>query len=192
MLVDRITGAFLFRREVYADVEKDQSFTQTAWLIVVVVAFLNQLGSNSAHVSSGIVDWIVSTVLGTILMIGAFAVGVLIVNFVGQKVFNADVSFDELVRTLGLAYVWNIIAVIGILSALTPIFACVLGPIVIISGLAGLAAWLIAAKEALDLDWVQTIITVILGWVVRLVATMLVGLILGFLGITTAFLGGLF
>ena len=44
MLVERIIGAFTFRRQVYADVEQDTKFTMRDWLLVAVVAFLNQLG----------------------------------------------------------------------------------------------------------------------------------------------------
>ncbi len=46
MLTNRIIGAFSFRREVYAEVEKDTTFTTTAWLLVIVFGFLNQLGSH--------------------------------------------------------------------------------------------------------------------------------------------------
>ena len=42
-LMDRIMGAFTFKREVYADVKKDTSFTPTAWGIVIVVQVVNQL-----------------------------------------------------------------------------------------------------------------------------------------------------
>ena len=45
MLIERIIGAFTFRKEVYAEVERDTSFTNTAWVLVAVVALLNQLGS---------------------------------------------------------------------------------------------------------------------------------------------------
>ena len=45
MLINRIIGAFTFRKGVYAEVEEDTSFTTTAWILVAVVAFLNQLGS---------------------------------------------------------------------------------------------------------------------------------------------------
>ena len=45
--MDRIIGAFTFRREVYAEVEQDSSFTTTAWIIVAVVSFLSALGSLS-------------------------------------------------------------------------------------------------------------------------------------------------
>ena len=56
----------------------------------------------------------------------------------------------------------------------------------------GLIAWFVAAKEALDLDWAQTIITVIIGWIVLIVMSIIAGLVLGVLGVTARGLLGLF
>ena len=94
-------GAFTFRRQVYAEVERDTTFTMTAWLLVAVVAFLNQLGT---HASTKVLEWLGSTVVGTIWAVIAFAVAAYIMNWMGRALFQADVTFEELVRTLGLAY----------------------------------------------------------------------------------------
>jgi hypothetical protein len=188
MLVDRIMGAFTFRKGVYAEVEKDTSFTTTAWILVVVVAFLNQLGSFASST-----DWLIAAILGTISAILGFAVGVLVINWVGRTVFNADVSFDELVRTLGLAYVWNVIGVFGILGLLGEGMGCVLGLIMFVAWILMMIAWFRAAKEALDLEWVQTIVTVILGWLALVVITIVIGgLVLGIFGLGAAVMGGIF
>jgi len=187
MLTDRIIGAFTFRSGVYKEVEEDTTFTTTAWLLVVVIGFLNQLGS---HASRNLIGWLGGAVVGTVVVIIAFAVGAFIVNWVGRTVFNAEVTFDELVRTLGLAYVWNIVGVIGILAALSPTLGCLLTPVTVLAAIAGFIAWLVAAKEALDLEWVQTIVTVFLGWVVMAIITIVVGgFVLGLLGLGAAAVG---
>jgi hypothetical protein len=170
-------------------VEQDTSFTTTAWVLVAVVAFLNQLGS---YASGNLVNWLIGAVVGTIFTVIGFAVGALVINWVGRAVFNADVTFDEMVRTLGLAYVWNVVGVLGILSAFSTALSCMLAPIMVISVVLMVIAWFVAAKEALDLEWLQTIITVILGWIALLVITALAGVILGMLGLGAAALGGLF
>ena len=190
MLVDRIIGAFTFRKGVYADVEADTSFTTTAWIIVAVVAFLNQLGS---YASRDIGGWLIGAVVGTILTVLGFAVGALVINWVGRTVFDADVTFDQLVRTLGLAYVWNVAGVLGILGILGAGLSCVLGIISFIAWVLMMIAWFIAAKEALDLEWVQTIVTVFLGWLALVVVSVVIGgLVLGVFGLGAAALGGLF
>ena len=189
MLTGRIIGAFKFRKGVYAEVEQDSSFTTTAWIIVVVVAFLNQLGS---FASGNLVNWLVGAVVGTIFAVIGFAVGALVINWVGRTVFKAEVSFDELVRTLGLAYVWQVVGVLGILFAISTTLSCVLAPIMILTAILTIVAWFMAAKEALDLEWVQTIVTVVLGWIALFVITLLAGIVLSMFGLGAAALGGLF
>jgi hypothetical protein len=189
MLTQRIIGAFTFRKGVYAEVEQDTNFTTTAWILVAVVAFLNQLGS---HASADLGGWLIGAIVGTIFAIIGFAVGALVINWVGRAVFHAEVSFDELVRTLGLAYVWNVVGVLGVLAAISGALGCVLAPVMIIAVLLMIAAWLVAAKEALDLEWLQTIVTVFLGWLALVVVTFLIsGLVLGALGLGAVALGGL-
>lgn len=189
MLVNRIVGAFTFRKGVYAEVEQDTTFTTTAWILVAVVAFLNQLGSTA---SADLVNWLLGAIVGTIFAILGFAVGALVINWVGRVVFHADVNFNELVRTLGLAYVWNVIGVIGVLAAISGALSCLLAPVMIIAVLLMIVAWFIAAKEALDLEWVQTIAAVILGWLALVVITLVIGgLVLGVLGLGAAAVGGL-
>ena len=173
MLTNRIIGVFAFRKSVYAEVEKDTSFTTTAWILVAVVAFLNRLGS----LASGS---LIGAIVSTLFAILGFAVGVLVINWAGRTIFKADASFDELVRTLGLAYVWQAIGVLNIMAAFSEALSCVLAPVQIITIILMIIAWFIAAKEALDLEWVQTIVTVILGWLAQFViTTVIAGLALG-------------
>jgi len=73
MLTNRIIGAFTFRKGIYAEVEADTSFTSAAWILVVVFAFLNQLGS---YASEDILDWVIGTGIGWLTAIIAFAVAV--------------------------------------------------------------------------------------------------------------------
>ena len=187
MLVERIIGAFTFRKGVYAEVEKDTTFTTTAWILVAVVAFLNQLGSQATgHLG----NWLLGAVVGTVFAVIGFAVGALVVNWVGRTVFNADVTFEELVRTLGLAYVWQVIGVIGVLAAFSEALSCLLAPVMVVAAIVMVIAWFVAAKEALDLEWGQTIVTVILGWLALIVVTIVAGVVLGLLGLGAAALGG--
>jgi hypothetical protein len=188
MLVDRIIGAFTFRRQVYAEVEHDTSFTQTAWILVAVVSLLNQMGSLAGTISEGggIVSWLVGSIVATLFAVGGFALAAYIISVVGRALFQAEVTFDEIVRTLGLAYVWNVVGVIGIVAAISSALSCALTPIACIAPILGLVSWLIAAKEALDLDWGPAIITVVIGVVVQFVIMFIAGLVLGLFGVATA------
>ncbi len=189
MLMDRIIGAFTFRKGVYAEVEKDTTFTMTAWIIVVVISFLSQLGT---FASTDLVNWLISSLVGTVFSVIGFALAALVISWVGRAVFNAEVTFDELVRTLGLAYVWRVIGLAGGLAAFSTALSCILAPVLIVAAILLIVAWFVAAKEALDLEWLQTIITVILGWIVLFVLSAIAGVILGLLGLTAAGIGSIF
>jgi hypothetical protein len=181
--MDRIIKAFTFRKEVYGEVEKDGTFTSTAWLLVVVVSFINQLGGlRFAQFGRSLLG----VIIGTVIQVAAFAIAAMVINLVGRALFKADVTFEELVRTLGLAYVWNIV---GVLNILGPVVSCFVWPVTIIGWILLVISWFLAVKEALDLDWVPTIVTVVLGWLVILVFRVIAGVILGLLGVAAQGIG---
>jgi hypothetical protein len=189
MLVERIIGAFTFRRLVYAEVERDTTFTMTAWLLVAVVAFLNQLGT---HASTKVLMWLGSTVVGTIWSVIAFAVAAYIMNWMGRALFKSDVTFEKLVRTLGLAYVWNIVGVIGVVAGLSDALSCLFAPALVVGWVMLVISWFVAAKEALDLEVVQTIVTVALGWLVFGLIMAIGSMVLNLIGLTAAGVGRMF
>jgi len=186
--MDRIIKAFTFKTDVYAEVEHDATFTSTAWIIVAVVSFLNQIG---ARAETDFIDWILGALIGTVFAIVGFAVAVYVINLVGRLVFKADVNFGELQRTLGLAYVWQIIGLLGLFGAFSIALACITAPLMFIGWILTAIAWFIAVKEALDLDWLPTIVTVVLGWIALVVVNLLAGWVLALFGLTTrAIFGG--
>ena len=156
----------------------------TAWLIVIVVALLSQLGTFGFGT-----DWFLATLFGTVASVAGFAIAAYVITWVGKAVYQADVTFNEMVRTLGLAYVWRVIGALGVFGGF---LSCLLAPALIAAFVLGLIAWFVAAKEALDLEWGQTIITVVLGWLVMLAIAILTGLILGALGIGAYAIGSIF
>lgn len=188
-MMEKIIGAFTFRKEVYKEVEDNASFTPTAWMIVAVTALLSQLGSNAIAAKTLGGTWLFGALGGAIFAVAGFALGAFVISWAGKTFFNAETSFEEMVRVLGLAYVWNAIGFLGIFALLGPALTCITGPISLIAGIAGLVAWFIAAKEALDLEWPQTIGTVVIGWVASLIVSLIAGAILGLFGLVSAGIG---
>jgi hypothetical protein len=188
MLTERIAGALTFRRGVYAEVEADKTFTATAWIIVAIFALLNQLGS---YASQSIFDWLVATAIGTLTAIAAFVIAAAVISWVGRGMFNADVTFDELVRTMGLASVWTAVGVLGIIAAFSDALSCVLGPAIVISWIALVAAWFVAVHEALDVSWAKTIVTVVIGFIPWAIVMALTGVVLTMLDLTATGFGNL-
>jgi len=189
MLSERIFGAFTFRRKVYADVERDTTFTMTAWLLVAVVAFLNQLGTQA---STGVFNWLASAVIGTIWSVIAFAVAASVMNWMGHALYKADVNFGELVRTLGLAYVWTIVIVIGVVAGVSSVLSFLLTPVLIVGWVMLVISWFVAAKQALDLDVVKSIVTVALGWLVFGAIMAAGSWVLDLIGLSAAGVGRMF
>ena len=186
MLTDRIIGALTFRKEVYADVEQDVTFTQTAWILLLVSTFLAQFGGAADAARStdgGFIAWLVGTFVGTIFGLIGFAIGAYVLVLVTKSLFNADVSFDELVRTLGLASVWRAFGLLSIIG---------LGFFSFLASLAAFAAWLLALKEAVDLEWFQTFIAVVVFVIIMVIVYAIAGIVLGAFGLAAAAAGGFF
>lgn len=188
MLTNRIVGALTFRRGVYAEVEADKTFTAIAWLLVVIFAFLNQLGTQA---SQGLFDWLVAVGISTLTAIAGFAIAAAVISWVARRTFNADVTFDELVRTMGLASVWTAVGVLGIIAAFSDALSCVLGPVIVVSWVALVVAWFVAVHEALDLGWGKTIITVFFGFIAWAVIMILTGVVLSTLDLAVTGFGNL-
>lgn len=187
--MDRIISALTFKSGVYGEVEHDSSFTTTAWIIVAIVSFLNALGSGS---SDNILNWLINALGGAVFAIIGFAIAAFVIDLVGRTVFRAESSFNEVVRTVGLAYVWQVFGVLGALGVFIPLLVCITGPVKFIAWILWVISAFIAIKEALDLEWLQTIITVVLGWVAFFIVVFIGGLILSALGLAGAALFGAF
>lgn len=121
-----------------------------------------------------------------------FAVGAMDINWTGRPVSKAEVSFDELVGRLGLGYIQQVVGVIGIQAPFSSALTCILSPIMIIAAGATIVAWFIATMESLDWEQVQTIVTIILGWLALFVITALAEIILGKQGFGAAAPGSIF
>jgi hypothetical protein len=170
-------------------VEADTTFTATAWILVVIFAVLNQLGS---YASRSIFDWLVGTVIGVLTAIAGFCIAAAVINWVGRRIFSAEVTSDQLVRTMGLASIWTAVGVLGIIATFSKALSCILGPVIVISWVALVVAWFVAVHEALDLTWGKTILTVMIGFIPWAIIMSLTGVILSLLDLTANGFGSLF
>jgi hypothetical protein len=191
-MIEKIIGAFSFKPGVYAEAKKDASFTGSAWLIVAITAILNSIGSSAAASHGRFGIWLVGALFAALFAVGGFALACFVITWVGKTIFNTTASFNEVVRPLGLANVWHIVGIFGILALITPALGCVTGIFSLAAGILGFIAWLIAAREALGLEWPQTIATVVLGMIVVTLVSVISGLVLGAFGLATAALLGAF
>ncbi|MGH2583178.1 MAG: YIP1 family protein [Anaerolineales bacterium] len=189
--MQRIIGALTFKRQVYADVEKDQSFNTTAWAIVAGLALITQFGTYW-FAAEDTTSAAIAGAVGTLITVAGFAVGAWVIAWLGKAMFKADVTFSEMVRTLGLAYIWNFFGALAALGNFIPLLGCLTAPGACIGWILGLVSYFIATQEALDLDTGQTVITVIAGWVVTFLIIASATFVVGLLGVSAGAAGGLF
>jgi hypothetical protein len=95
-----------------------------------------------------------------------------ITYFVGTNVFHGTADVGELLRTLGYASSPKLLSILAFIPCVGPLAA-------LVGAIWSLVAGVIAVREALDFDTTKAVITVIIGWVIIIVLTVLVTLVLG-------------
>lgn len=148
-LVERMKGAAFLNVDTYEDVEHDQSATAQAAAIVAGVAVARAIGASGAGA------------LGAFSAAGAALIGWLvwagIAYLVGSKVFSAEASWGEVMRTMGFAQAPGVLWLLAFLP-IVGWFLDMLLPLWI-----AVAAF-IALRQALDLSNGDTLLTIIVGW----------------------------
>ena len=190
-MIDRMVKAAKLNVDFYNEAEKDTSLTQEALLVVVLVSLLGGIGSLLGGLIGGDVGFgavLLGAVVTIVLGIVNYYIWSYVTLFVGTKLFGGQADAGEMLRTLGYAYTPRLL---GLLS-----FIPCVGPFIALAGaILSLVAAVIAIREALDFDTGKAILTTIIGWVIILVVTMIIGTILGVGaigvgGLLSAFQGG--
>jgi hypothetical protein len=186
-MMDRIIRAITFKTDVYTEVANDASFTQSAWIIVVVSQFLSQLGGRAALLPyNGFFSYVLGVIVGTAFGVGAFALGVFVIVWLAKALFNTSLTFEQLQRPLGLASVFSVIGILGIFSAFSLSLLCISAPVTLIVAVAGFVAYLYALKKVTALDWGKVAVLVVADIIVSLIISAIVGSIFAVSALTTA------
>ena len=170
-MLERILRVFKLDRTVFAEVEHDESATTQAATVVAIVAALSVIGK--------IVQMLFSLVGGNDLDFGGLLLSIVVtfvvtfINWaiwsgvtylVGTKLFKGEATFGEMLRVIGFAYAPQMLGIVP----------CIGG---IVGGIWSLIASYFAIKEGLDLDDTGTIVTILVGWLVTVVISVIVGML---------------
>jgi hypothetical protein len=187
-MLNRVTRAAMLDVNLYEEVEADTSLNQEALIVVVLVSIASGIGAFLGGVLSGdigpaLLALIVTAVLGVV----NYYIWAYVTYFVGTNLFQGTADAGEMLRTLGYA---SGPRVLGILS-----FIPCAGALAALAGaIWALVAGVIAVRQALDFDTTKAILTVIIGWVIILVITLVVAFVFGIgaagLGALGTVLGG--
>lgn len=163
-IVDRMRGAALLDVNTYEEVEHDRSATGQAAIVVVIVAVCAGIGSIGRG-GIGIVFGLVMAIVGWLLWSG-------VTMLVGTKLFGGTADWGELLRTLGFAQSPGVLALLGIIPFLGV-------PILFVVAIWQLVAGIIAIRQALDFSTGKAVLTAIIGWLVVVVTTAVLGGVFG-------------
>ncbi len=182
-MFNRMIRAAKLEVAFYNEVEADTSLNQEALMVVILVSVAAGIGSFlqgiilQGSIGAAIIGLIVSAVMGVV----GYYIWAYITYFVGTNLFKGTADVGELLRTLGYASGPKLLSIL--------VFIPCVGALLSLAGaIWSLVAGVIAVREALDFDTTKAVITVIIGWVIIVVLTLIVA---GVLGVGAAGLGAL-
>lgn len=154
---DRMIRAARGEVALYEEVEHDDSATSEAMTVVSIVALAGGIGSGISGLAGGqVMSVVAGLILGVLSALIGWAVFAGVAYFIGTRLFNAEATWGEVLRTLGYAESPLIVQVIGFVPFLG-------GLIVLVAGLWTLYLGFVAIRSALDIGGGQTLATIALS-----------------------------
>lgn len=182
-MIANVRRAMSLDQAFYREVAHDERYNQEALMVVIVAAVLTGIGSFLGGVFQGnFVGALIGLIVGVALAVGGYYLWAYIVQFVGRSMFQGQATTPQLLRTLGYAYGPT---ALGVLSFIP----CFGGLIALIGGIWSLVCGFFAVRETHRLSDGQTIVTVVVGW---LVVAIIIALVSTVFGIGALGMGALF
>jgi hypothetical protein len=156
-VADRMMRAAQGQVALYEEVEHDPSATTEALTVVAIVAVATGIGQAVGQIFAGNAGGVVvGLIVGVLQAIIGWAVFAGVTYLIGTKLFNAQATWEEVLRTLGYSQAPNILGILGFIPFRG-------GLIVVVAGLWALYLAFIALRSALDISTGQTIGTILLA-----------------------------
>jgi hypothetical protein len=188
-MINRVIRAAMLDVDLYEEVEADTSLTQEALMVVILVSIAGGIGGFLGGIVSGTIGAaVVGLIMAVVTGIVGYYIWAYVTYFVGTNLFEGTADVGELLRTLGYASGPRVLGIVGFIP-------CIGWLVSLVGAVWALVAGVIAVRQALDFDTTKAVITVIIGWVIVFIITLVIGAVLGIgaLGagaLTGAFGGG--
>ena len=166
-MVDRMIGVARLDVPTYEAIERDQSATTPALIVVVLAAIAGAIGSIGEG-GEGLIGGLISGIL-------AWAVFSGVAYFVGTRLLGTpqtSSSWQEVMRTLGFAYTPTLLSVFGFIPILGGLLA-------LVGGIWFLFTATYALRQALDMSTGRAIGTALISIIPSLLIVVLILLPLG-------------
>ena len=147
-ILERMMGAATLDVDTYEEVEHDQSATMQAAAVVVLVALCKTAGAwNVGLLSAGRI---------ALIELATWFTWAGVAYLVGQKLFQGEATWGELLRTIGFAKAPGVLYIFGFVPLLGWSVQAVVGIWMLLTGF-------VAIRQALDLGNGKTFVTVLVG-----------------------------
>jgi hypothetical protein len=182
-MLANVRRAMSLDRTFYREVAFDERYSREALMVVIVAAVLKGVGDFLGGVFRfDFLDALLGLVVGVVLAVAGYYVWAYIVQFTGKTMYGGQATTPQLLRTLGYAYAPMALGVLSFIPCIGWLFA-------LAGGLWSLVCGFFAVRETQGLSDGQTIVTVVVGW---LVVSIVTALVLGVLGVGALGFGALF
>ena len=174
-LFNKMLRAAKLDTSLYEEVEKDETATNQAILVVVIASICSGIGSAIGGMTSGVGGLVMGLVGGVVAALVGWFIWSFITYFIGTRLFKGpqtEASYGQLLRCIGFS---NSPGVLGIL-AFIPIIG---GIIALIAAIWSLIAMVIAVRQALDFSTGRSIATCIVGFIVMMIIIAAIGMATG-------------
>lgn len=172
-MINRVVRAAMLDVNLYEEVEANTSLTQEALMVVILVSIASGIGSFLVGVIGGDIGAaVIGLIFGVVGGVLGYYIWAYITYFVGANLFGGTADVGELLRTLGYASGPRVLGVLAFIPCLGPLAG-------LIGAIWALVAGVVAVRQALDFDTTKAILTVIIGWVIVLIISIVVGAVLG-------------
>ncbi len=143
--LERLLGALRLDASVYDEVEHDPDALPQAAGVVALAAVSAGLGAGG-----GLVGGVIGALVGWLMSAG-------VVWLVGVYLMHHSSDYPELLRTIGFASAPQVLFVF----AAIPLLGWVVHAVVVVWGL---AAYVVAVREALDVETPRAVLVCVLAW----------------------------
>jgi hypothetical protein len=172
-IINRVIRAAMLDVAFFNEVERDPSLNTEALLVVIIVSVAAGIGSFIGSLFGGEIGAaLLALFVGILLGIVNYYIWAYVTYFVGTNLFEGRADPGELLRVLGYASGPRVLSVFSFVPCLGPMLN-------LVGSIWALVAGFIGVREALDLDTGKTLVTVIIGWIIIFVISMVIGAILG-------------
>ncbi|MCX7852368.1 MAG: YIP1 family protein [Caldilineales bacterium] len=184
-LLPRMVRAARLNAAFYNEVEADTSLNGQALLVVIIAAVASGLGGllGGLFGGAGLTAGITALIVGILLTVLGYYIWAYLTLLIGTRLFGGTADLGEMLRVIGYANAPN---VLGLFSFI-PILG---GLIALVGSLWALVAGVIAVREALDFDTGKALLTVLIGWLVVFIISLLIGTLVGVAGLGLGALTG--